>query len=79
MLPLPTIYKRANELKVIIFNQHDFVWAQEQANLVNANCYLYLQPEWSKHEKLVPQLIEFVKQNPKWMISLQTHKYMNIP
>ncbi len=79
MLPLPTIYKNANELKVIIFNQHDFVWAQEQANLVNANCYLYLQPEWSKHEKLVPQLIEFVKQNPKWMISLQTHKYMNIP
>ncbi len=79
MLPLPNIYKNANELKVIIFNQNDFVWAQEQANLVNANCYLYLQPEWSKHEKLVPQIIEFVKQNPKWMISLQTHKYMNIP
>ena len=79
MLPLPNVYKNANELKVIIFNQNDFVWAQEQASLVSANCYLYLQPEWSKQEKLVPQIIEFVKQNPKWMISLQTHKYMNIP
>lgn len=79
MLPLETIYKKANELKVIVFNKHDFKWAEEQAKQVGENCYLYLQPEWSKHQQLLPELIEYVKQNPKWMISLQTHKYMNIP
>ncbi len=79
MLPLQFIYKKAHELKVIVFNQHDFKWAEEQAEQVNENCYLYLQPEWSKHSQLLPQIIEYVKQNPKWMISLQTHKYMNIP
>ncbi len=79
MLPIADIYKKANELKIIIFNQHDFIWAQEQAKLVNENCFLFLQPEWSKHQQLMPQIINYVKQNPKWMISLQTHKYMNIP
>lgn len=79
MPPLQEIYKKANELKVIIFNQHDFKWAEEQAQNVNENCYLYLQPEWSKHAQLLPIIIEYVKQNPKWAISLQTHKYMNIP
>ncbi len=79
MLPLEDAFKNANELKVIIFNQHDFKWAEEQAMHVNAECYLYLQPEWSKADKLLPEIIEYVKQNPKWMISLQTHKYMNIP
>ncbi|MBX3164712.1 MAG: 7-carboxy-7-deazaguanine synthase QueE [Bacteroidetes bacterium] len=79
MPPLPQVFKKANELKVIIFNQHDFKWAEEQAQNVNENCYLYLQPEWSKHAQLLPIIIEYVKQNPKWSISLQTHKYMNIP
>ena len=79
MVPLPEIYTKANELKIIVFNQHDFKWAEEQAEKVGKNCYLYLQPEWSKHIELVPQIIEYVKNNPKWMISLQTHKYMNIP
>lgn len=79
MPPQPEVYKKANELKVIVFNQHDFKWAEEQAENVNENCYLYLQPEWSKHAQLLPKIIEYVKQNPKWMISLQTHKYMNIP
>ncbi len=79
MLPLQSIYQKAHELKIIIFNQHDFIWAEEQAKLVNENCYLYLQPEWSKQEQLLPKIIEYVKLNPKWMISLQTHKYMNIP
>lgn len=79
MSPLSEIYNSANELKVIIFNQHDFKWAEEQATKVGEKCYLYLQPEWSKHEELIPQIIEYVKNNPKWMISLQTHKYMNIP
>jgi 7-carboxy-7-deazaguanine synthase len=79
MTPLPEVYKKAHELKVIIFNQHDFKWAEEQAQKVDKNCYLYLQPEWSKHGELLPQIIEYVKSNPKWTISLQTHKYMNIP
>lgn len=79
MAPLPEVYEKANELKVIVFNQHDFKWAEEQAAKVGKDCYLYLQPEWSKHQELIPQIIEYVKTNPKWMISLQTHKYMNIP
>jgi organic radical activating enzyme len=64
---------------MIIFNKHDFTWAEEQASKVNKDCYLYLQPEWSKSEELIPKIIEYVKLNPRWMISLQTHKYMNIP
>ena len=77
--PLSEIYLKANELKVIIFNLHDFIWAEEQSKKVNSNCYFYLQPEWSKQKELIPLIIEYVKKNPKWMISLQTHKYMNIP
>lgn len=79
MLPVEAIYKKAHELKIIVFNQHDFKWAEEQAQFVNENCFLFLQPEWSKHQQLLPQIIEYVKEHPKWMISLQTHKYMNIP
>ncbi|MGZ3919246.1 MAG: 7-carboxy-7-deazaguanine synthase QueE [Bacteroidia bacterium] len=79
MEPKPEVYAKANELKLIIYNQHDFKWAEEQASKVSRNCYLYLQPEWSKRETVLPQIIEYVKNNPKWMISLQTHKYMNIP
>jgi len=79
MAPLPDMYKSANELKIIVFNQHDFKWAEEQAEKVGKDCYLYLQPEWSKHEQLLPQIIDYVKEHPKWMISLQTHKYMHIP
>lgn len=79
MNPLVENYAQANELKVIIYNQHDFSWAEEQAAEVENNCYLYLQPEWSKINTLLPQIIDYVKNNPKWMISLQTHKFMNIP
>jgi 7-carboxy-7-deazaguanine synthase len=79
LAPLDDLYDHANELKVIVFNQHDFLWAEEQANKVKKDCYLYLQPEWSKHEQLLPQIIDYVKKHPKWMISLQTHKYMHIP
>ena len=79
MAPLDEIYKQANELKLIVFNKHDFKWAEEQAARVDKDCYLYLQPEWSKHTLLLPEIIDYVKTHPKWMISLQTHKYMNIP
>jgi len=78
-LPLDQIYNEANELKVIISNNHDFKFAEEQAAKVTNNCELYLQPEWSKREKMTPLIVEFVMKNPHWKISLQTHKYLNIP
>ena len=78
-LPISEAYEIADELKVIIYNNHDFKFAQEQANKVNNNAILYLQPEWGKREKMMPLMVEFVKNNPKWRISLQSHKYLNIP
>ena len=78
-LPVKESYLKSNELKMIIHNQHDFVFAEEQAALVNPSSELYLQPEWSKREKITPLLIDYVMANPKWKISLQTHKYLNIP
>ena len=77
--PLPDIYKSANELKVVIYNKSDFTWAEQHASLINKGCKLYLQPEWSKREVMMPQIIDYIKKNPKWSISLQIHKYMNIP
>ena len=69
----------AGELKVIVFNKSDFKWAEEHAALVGKDCKLYLQPEWSKASEITPLIIDYVKENPKWNISLQTHKYLNIP
>lgn len=77
--PLEKIYDKANELKVIVYNKSDFLWAREFAEKVNPNCILLLQPEWSKSAEILPQIIDFVKENPKWRISLQTHKFMDIP
>lgn len=78
-LPKAEIYARANELKVIVFNQHDFKFATEQAEKVNDNCKLYLQSEWSKRAEMYPKITEFIMNNPSWQISVQTHKYLNIP
>jgi organic radical activating enzyme len=78
-LPTPTVYANADELKVIIYNKDDFRFAEEQAAKVNKDCILYLQPEWSKRDKVVPAIVDYVMQNPKWKVSLQTHKYLNIP
>ena len=78
-LPKEAIYAVANELKIIIYNKNDFKFAMEQANKVSSDCILYLQPEWSNKEKMTPLIIDFVMNNPKWKISLQTHKYLNIP
>ena len=64
---------------MIVYNKDDFRFAEEQAAKVNPNCILYLQPEWSKSDKIVPEIVEFVMANPKWKVSLQTHKYLNIP
>jgi organic radical activating enzyme len=78
-LPTRKVYLEADELKVIIYNKNDFKFAEEQAAHVNENCVLYLQPEWSNQEKMTPLLVDYVMQNPKWKISLQTHKYLEIP
>ncbi|RZL59487.1 MAG: 7-carboxy-7-deazaguanine synthase QueE, partial [Pedobacter sp.] len=65
--------------KVIVFNKSDFKWAEEYAAMVSPTCKLYLQPEWSKSKEVTPLIIEYVMANPKWEISLQTHKFLNIP
>lgn len=78
-LPLDEIYSRAHELKVIIFNNHDFQFAEEQAAKVSENCKLYLQSEWSKRDAMYPKITDFILGNPKWQASVQTHKYLNIP
>ncbi|WP_422860789.1 7-carboxy-7-deazaguanine synthase QueE [Flagellimonas sp. S174] len=78
-LPVGEIYDKAHELKVIVYNKHDFIFAEEQAAKVSQDCILYLQPEWSVREKMIPQIVEYVMKNPKWKVSLQTHKYLNIP
>ena len=77
--PLKESLQKANELKVIIFNNSDFKWAEEHAANVAEDCKLYLQPEWSKHDVMTPSIIDYIKQNPRWQLSLQTHKYINIP
>ena len=78
-LPLDEVYDKADELKMIIHNMNDFKFAEEEASKVDSTCQLYLQPEWSKREVVMPLIVDYVMQNPKWKISLQTHKYLNIP
>lgn len=77
--PLTSVLQYANELKIVVFNKSDFEWAEKHAALVPSTCKLYLQPEWDKRENMLPQIIDYVKQYPQWKISLQTHKYINIP
>jgi len=77
--PIEEAYQKADELKIIINHPSDFKWAEMHASKVDSNCKLYLQPEWSKQERFLPTIIDFVKKHPKWRISLQTHKFMNIP
>jgi 7-carboxy-7-deazaguanine synthase len=77
--PLMDTLEKANELKVVIFNKTDFEWAELHAKKVSSTCKLYLQPEWDRADKVLPLMIEYVKQHPQWRISLQVHKYMNIP
>lgn len=75
----PSIFEQANELKVIIYNKSDFKFAEKYAKLVNKDCQLLLQPEWSKKDTMQPLMVEFIKENPQWKMSLQTHKYLDIP
>ncbi|WP_158962520.1 7-carboxy-7-deazaguanine synthase QueE [Myroides fluvii] len=78
-LPTASAYEAANELKVVIYNKHDFIFAEEQAAQVNKDALLLLQTEWSKRAVMMPLIIEYVKNNPQWKISIQTHKYLDIP
>jgi organic radical activating enzyme len=77
--PLPEILPLAHELKVVVFNKHDFDWAEQYATQVSAHCKLYLQPEWDKAAIVTPLIVDYIKANPQWALSLQTHKYINVP
>lgn len=77
--PLEEICPKASELKVVVFNKHDFSWAEEYAAKVSPECKRYLQPEWDKAAEMTPLIIEYIKANPQWELSLQLHKYINVP
>ena len=77
--PLPDVVPFANELKIVVFNKSDFEWAEKYAALVSPQCKLYLQPEWDKAATITPVIIEYIKQHPQWELSLQIHKYINVP
>ena len=77
--PLEEAYARADELKVIVEREEDFDWAEQNARRVRRSCRLYLQPEWSVAERMMPRIVEYAKEHPAWSISIQSHKYMRIP
>jgi organic radical activating enzyme len=77
--PLAENLQFASELKVVVFNNSDFDWAEAYAKQVNPNCKLYLQPEWDKQAQITPLVIEYVKENPQWELSAQLHKYIQVP
>ena len=77
--PIDEYYEKSHELKVIVFNKSDLAWAEEHAAKMNPKAILFLQPEWDKRDQMMPLIVEYVKKNPKWRISLQTHKYLDIP
>lgn len=77
--PLPEIMPLAHELKIIVYNKSDFDWAEKYAALVSPQCKLFLQPEWEKAGEMSPLIIEYIKAQPQWELSLQVHKYINVP
>ena len=77
--PLPAILAQAHELKIVVFNKSDFAWAEKHAALVSDDCRLYLQPEWDKASTIIPLIIDYIKEHPQWELSLQLHKYINVP
>ena len=76
--PLDDFFKLSNELKIIVYNDSDFLWAEELLKKIKNNPKLTLQPEWSKSKEINPKILKYIKSNPKWRISLQTHKYLNV-
>jgi len=77
--PHPSVPEKANELKVVIFHKSDFGWAEDFAKQVKPSCELFLQPEWSREKEILPMIIDYVKKDPRWKISLQVHKYIDVP
>lgn len=77
--PLAEVLEHANELKVIVVNKHDFEWGEQFSGLVPEQCARILQPEWSKSDKITSSIIDYIRNSPKWRLSLQTHKYLDIP
>jgi 7-carboxy-7-deazaguanine synthase len=77
--PIPEVVIKANELKVVVFNKSDFEWAEKWAAQVSPGCKLYLQPEWDKAALVTPMIIDYIKAHPQWQLSLQIHKYINVP
>ena len=76
--PKLSVLQQASELKVVICNETDFYWAEENAINVHKNCHLLLQPEWNSREEMMPVIVDYILKNPKWRISLQSHKYLGI-
>lgn len=79
MPPINTICQAADELKVIIEEKDDLDWAEKYKGMVSNKCRLFLQPEWSRFETIIPEIVDYVRKNTEWRISLQVHKYMHIP
>jgi 7-carboxy-7-deazaguanine synthase len=77
--PLAEVLAKANEIKIIVYNKSDFAWAEKHAAMVKEDCKLYLQPEWSRSDEMTPLIVEYIKANPQWELSLQVHKYINVP
>lgn len=77
--PVDSILSQVNELKVVVYNKSDLAWAEEYAEKINESAFRFLQPEWSKEKEMIPLIVEYIKKDPRWKISLQTHKYMAIP
>ncbi len=77
--PRKDMLQLADELKVIVYDEDDFKWAEQNVSLVKEKCLLYLQPEWSRYQKILPSIVDYILNNPRWMFSLQSHKFMNIP
>ena len=76
--PVGDVLQKANELKMVIYNNNDFLFAEEMAAQVSPDCLLYLQPEWSKRNKVIPKIVDYVMAHPQWKASLQMHKYLDI-
>ncbi|MFZ6052984.1 7-carboxy-7-deazaguanine synthase QueE [Halocola ammonii] len=77
--PLEEVYSQTHELKVVVYNKHDFQWAEEHREKVNDSCGLFLQPEWDRADHAVPMILNYLREHPEWRISLQTHKYIGVP
>lgn len=79
LAPLPEICRKADELKVVVYNRSDFEWAEKYAAQVKQSCRLFLQPEWSRADRMTPLIVDYIKTNPQWELSLQIHKYIKVP